>query len=135
MLRAMRRSTTYTSSRAVPSLRRTLGPRIRELRSARGLSQEVVGRGAKISPKFIGEVERGEKSISLDTLHRVAAVLKVPMRELLDQSPEREGLRPAEADELSGLLEGCDERTLRRAREVLVAMFGRSRKPLLRRGA
>jgi len=43
------------------------------------------------SIKFIGEVERGEKSISLDSLYPVAVALKVPLRDLADvrEKPRR----------------------------------------------
>src|SRR5436190_16732455 len=36
------------------------------------------------SGKFIGEVERGEKSISIDSLYHVAVALEVPLRLLTD---------------------------------------------------
>ena len=54
------------SDRAVPHVRKFLGQRLRELRKQRGLSQERLGDGSSRSGKFIGEVERSEKSISID---------------------------------------------------------------------
>jgi transcriptional regulator with XRE-family HTH domain len=41
-----------------------------------------------LSGKFIGEVERGEKSISLDSLTRISEALKVPLHDLarIDQT-------------------------------------------------
>ncbi len=39
---------------------------------------------AGLSGKFLGEVERGEKSISLDNLAYLARALGVPMTELLE---------------------------------------------------
>jgi transcriptional regulator with XRE-family HTH domain len=47
-------------------------------------SQERLGKGSGLSGKFIGEVERGEKSISIDSLYRVSVALEVPLRELTD---------------------------------------------------
>ena len=43
------------------------------------------------SIKFIGEVERGEKSISRDSLYPVTVALKVPLRDLADvrEKPRR----------------------------------------------
>ena len=58
------------SDRAVPHVRKFLGQRIRELRKQRGLSQERLGDDSSLSGKFIGEVEREEKSISIDSLSR-----------------------------------------------------------------
>ncbi len=74
------------SSRAVPEVRAGLGNRIRAVRKTRGLSQESLGERAGLSGKFVGEVERGEKSISVDSLARVADALDVGLEELV-QSP------------------------------------------------
>jgi transcriptional regulator with XRE-family HTH domain len=77
------------SERAVKHVRRFLGQRLRALREQRRLSQERLGERSGLSGKFIGEVERGEKSISLDSLYRVAVALKVPLRDLVDVREKR----------------------------------------------
>jgi transcriptional regulator with XRE-family HTH domain len=77
------------STRAVPSLRRAFGEHLRALREARGLSQERLGSKASLSGKFVGEVERGEKSISLDTLWRVARALGLPLGALIPRASRR----------------------------------------------
>ena len=74
---------TVRSNRAVPSLRRAFGDHLRTVRVARGLSQERLGLKAGLSGKFVGEVERGEKSISLDSLWRVARALGLSMPALI----------------------------------------------------
>jgi transcriptional regulator with XRE-family HTH domain len=70
--------------RRAPHIRRALGTKIRTLRRDRGWSQEALGRHCNLSGKFIGEVERGEKSISVDSLYRVSVALKIPLRKLAD---------------------------------------------------
>ena len=77
------------SERAVPHLRKFLAQRVRDLRTQRGYSQERLGERASLSGKFIGEVERGEKSISLDSLYRVAKALAVPITQLVDLPSRR----------------------------------------------
>ena len=79
------------SERAVKHVRSFLGQRLRALRKQRRLSQERLGERSGLSGKFLGEVERGEKSISLDSLYRVAVALKVPLRDLVDvrEKPRR----------------------------------------------
>jgi transcriptional regulator with XRE-family HTH domain len=79
----MARSRDYGSSRAVPKLRALLGQRVRSARLGRGLSQVALGRAAGLSGKFIGEIERGDKSVSIDSLWRVAKVLRVPLTKLI----------------------------------------------------
>ena len=72
------------AERAVRHVRKFLGTRLRALRKQRGLSQERLGERSGLSGKFIGEVERAEKSISIDSLYRVSVALEIPLRELTD---------------------------------------------------
>jgi XRE family transcriptional regulator, regulator of sulfur utilization len=81
------------STRAVPSLRRTFGEHLRALRETRGLSQERLGSKAGLSGKFVGEVERGDKSISLDSLWRVARALALPLGSLIPKAGRGDGGR------------------------------------------
>ena len=80
-----------SGERAVPHVRAFLGQRVRDLRAKRGFSQENLGGRASLSGKFIGEVERGEKSISIDSLYRVSVALAVPLRQLVDLPPGSTG--------------------------------------------
>jgi len=54
-----------------------VGMRIRELRLAKGLSQEALADEAGVHRTYIGSVERGERNISLDNIVRIARALKV----------------------------------------------------------
>ena len=47
------------------------------------MTQEKLGEAADLNPKYVGEVERMEKTISVDALARVAAALKVRLRDLM----------------------------------------------------
>src|SRR5207237_3037364 len=75
--------------RAVKHVRKFLGQRLRALRKQHGLSQERLGERAGLSGKLIGEVERGEKSISVHSLYHVSVPLDLPMRELTDVRPHK----------------------------------------------
>lgn len=111
--------------RAVPHVRRFLGQRLRALRRRRTLSQERLGRRAGLSGKFIGEVERGEKSISLDNLYHLAVALDVPLRHLTDPGPRRRPGADDEAEKIFALVAGHRRRRdIRKAHEVLRAMLG-----------
>src|SRR5260370_29659345 len=114
------------SDRAVPHVRKFLGQRLRELRKQRGLSQEQLGDRSSLSGKFIGEVERGDKSISIDSLYRVSVALEVPLRHLTDVRPGRRAVVPSEdAEKIVALVSGKKHRPvdLRRAYEVLRTML------------
>jgi len=115
------------TERAVKHVRKFLGQRLRALRKQRALSQERLGERSGLSGKFIGEVERGEKSISLDSLYHVATALEVPLRDLTDVGDKAATAPSEEAEQLFALVSARrrpDE--TRKAYNVLRAMFGRA---------
>lgn len=61
--------------------RRKLGEAIRRFRKGAGFSQETLAEQVHLNPKYIGEVERGEKIISIEALLRIAAAVQVQMAE------------------------------------------------------
>jgi transcriptional regulator with XRE-family HTH domain len=63
--------------------RKALAEALRRYRKKLKLTQEELGELSDLNPKYIGEVERMEKTISVDALARVAAALKVRLRDLL----------------------------------------------------
>ena len=55
----------------------TLGQNIRQIRELNGLSQEELGFRIKSARNYIGCIERGEKSPSLDIIFDIAKALNV----------------------------------------------------------
>lgn len=62
----------------------SLGRRLRELRGARGFSLGDLAEQAGVTSSFLSQLENGKKSCSLMTLHRLTAVLNVPLGNLFD---------------------------------------------------
>jgi transcriptional regulator with XRE-family HTH domain len=62
--------------------RRAVGLRIRVCRKRAGLSQEELAERADLSPKYLGEVERGCVNISLDAVARVCKALAMRLGDL-----------------------------------------------------
>jgi transcriptional regulator with XRE-family HTH domain len=63
--------------------KKLVGIRIRELRLAKGFSQEALADEAGVHRTYMGSVERGERNISLDNIVRIARALKVAPGALL----------------------------------------------------
>lgn len=59
-----------------------VGRKIRELRTAAGLTLEELAVGAKVSRSLVSQVERGIATPSLMTLRRIAGVLSLPIAAL-----------------------------------------------------
>jgi transcriptional regulator with XRE-family HTH domain len=64
------------------SLPETVGNRIRELRKAKGWTQEQLAEAAGLHYSYIGGVERGDRNISLETLEKIMNGLQVPAEEI-----------------------------------------------------
>lgn len=60
----------------------TVGERVREVREARGWTQEKLAEAANISKSFLSEVENKGKNISLDLMLRVATALNASVEYL-----------------------------------------------------
>lgn len=65
-----------------------LGKRIREERLKLNLTQEKLAESVNLSDSYIGQIERGERSLTLDTLIRLANNLGVTIDYLLKDSIE-----------------------------------------------
>ena len=118
--------------RAERHIRKFIGQRLRALRKEKGLTQDKLGELSGLSGKFIGEVERGQKSISIDSLYAVAVALQTPLRALVDirpgdQQPQQPPVQPLEdVDRIYALIAGPHrQEEIRRAYNVLRAMFGK----------
>ena len=56
---------------------RAFGARVRECRHGLGLSQEALGDVSGLHWTFVGQVERGQRNLSLKNLLRLAKALEV----------------------------------------------------------
>jgi transcriptional regulator with XRE-family HTH domain len=61
-----------------------LGKKIREEREKMGVSQERLGKLAKVHRTYVGMVERGEKNITIANMHKFAQALGLQVRDLID---------------------------------------------------
>ena len=61
---------------------RTFGIRVRRLRHRKGLSQEELGFRSGIHRNFVGYIERGERSVSLETIQKIAKGLRMSLEKL-----------------------------------------------------
>jgi transcriptional regulator with XRE-family HTH domain len=79
--------TTYNSSmkNKMDDPRKDVGSRIRSLRETGGLTQEELGEKAGLNYKYIGELERGDVNVSLDSLVKIAEALDVKIGDLFSK--------------------------------------------------
>ena len=69
--------------------KRRVDSRIRKFREFRGLAQEKLAESAGLTGQYLGRVERGQITISLDHLENIAVALGVRLIDLLDCEHEK----------------------------------------------
>ena len=62
-----------------------LGETIRIRRTQAGLSQEKLAEKANLARNYIGNIERAEYKVTVETLARIAKALKVRVRDLVNE--------------------------------------------------
>lgn len=62
-----------------------IGQRIRNYRTQKGLSQEKPAELAGCHPTYIGQLERGEKNATLESVEKIASAMDISLSELFDK--------------------------------------------------
>jgi transcriptional regulator with XRE-family HTH domain len=70
---------------SIPKHRRTLGDNIRVHRKRVKLTQEAFAEKAGLSVVFISLLENGHRTVSVDSLLRIAKALDVRLRDLVSE--------------------------------------------------
>ena len=60
------------------------GSRVRELRVARGASQEILAQKSGLHRTYIGGIERGERNVSLENIQKIAQALNITIAGLFE---------------------------------------------------
>ena len=67
---------------------KTIGKRIRNYRNNLGLSQEKLAELSGCHPTYIGQIERGEKNATLESVEKISSALNVPLSKLFEKLNE-----------------------------------------------
>jgi transcriptional regulator with XRE-family HTH domain len=109
-------------------LRRQLGARMRALREARKLTQETIAARIEVSPKYVSQLECGQRSPSWETLVAIAHYgFEIKVASLMFGIDENLGI---EVQDISDVLAGWPKearRDLLRAMELMLRVGLRSK--------
>lgn len=64
---------------------KTLGQRIRNHRTSMGLSQEKLAELSGCHPTYIGQIERGEKNATIESIEKIATALNLSLSKLFEK--------------------------------------------------
>ena len=69
---------------------KSIGQRIRNYRISQGLSQEKLAELAGCHPTYIGQLERGEKNATIESIEKISVALNVPLSKLFEKLGSQE---------------------------------------------
>lgn len=64
---------------------KTIGQRIRNYRNMKGYSQEKLAELSGCHPTYIGQLERGEKNATLESIEKISIALEIPLSTLFEK--------------------------------------------------
>ena len=108
---------------------RRLGERVRVLRNQRGMSRKVLAQHAKVSERYLAQLEAGLGNCSIVLLRRIARAIGLPVTQLVHEGAEP----PLDMVLLSQFLERLSPPALSEARDLLLRHFGEPSEDLRRR--
>ena len=110
----------------MPSLQETVGARIRSLRKSKRWTQEDLGARSGLDFTTIGAAERGQTSLSLKSLARVAEALEVDLGWLVRQDETQTGRSDSVEllEDLLALLRPMGPRELKHVIDLVKAAQG-----------
>ena len=100
-----------------------VGRQIRQYRTQLGGSQEKLAEFAGCHPTYIGQIERGEKNVSLENLAKISSALNVPLSELVEGIEESE-TEPNFPQECYDLIAGKSKAEQEKLYRILLEIAG-----------
>ena len=80
------------------SFPKLIGQRLRAARQQQHLSQEKTAERTGLHPTYIGQLERGEKNATLESILRISRALEIPLSELFANiGASQQSKRPVDA--------------------------------------
>lgn len=98
-----------------------LGIRVKNKRLENNMTQEQLAEAVDISAVYVGQIERGDRHMTIDTLVKIANVLQVSIEELLKDST-RENIN-ARIGEIINLTRNLSDTEIDKIVNVIKAMY------------
>lgn len=108
---------------------RLLGERVRNLRHQRGMSRKALAQHARVSERYLAQLETGRGNCSIVLLRRIARAIGLPVTQLVQEGAEP----PLDRALLSQFLDRLAPPALAQARELLLRRFREPTEDLRRR--
>jgi len=120
----------YNLTMDITDHRFDIGKKVRRERLKHGWTQEELAEKTEMSASFIGQIERGVKAVSIDTLERLSRVFGLRSADFLREknAPEPHRGEPAMEHKMAGLLKGYSLSEQKVVYQTLKFMLRQNRK-------
>ena len=98
-----------------------LGIRIKNKRLSKNFTQEQLAEKVELSAVYIGQIERGERKMTIETLVKLANALDSSIEELLSDSTHKN--KNSKLQELIDVAQNLNYSDLNKAINVIKAMY------------
>lgn len=104
-------------------LSREIGKRIRNYRTQLKLSQEELAEKCSLHPTYIGQVERGEKNATIESISKIAVGLGVTLSTLFENLEGTATEEKSCAGEAYDLIQGLSVDSQKKVLNILIAII------------
>jgi len=109
-------------------IRFEVGSRIRQIRLKKKLSQERLAELSDLNPSYIGQIERGEKNPSIETVYKICTAMNTNMSALFENLTSSEGIANQYPQAVYSIMLEMDEPLRKSLYDVAVAVLAASKK-------
>ena len=100
-----------------------LGKRLKQIRSDMGLSQEELAYRCNMQASHIGQIERGQKSPTLETLEKLASGLNITVSVLTDYSKDISPSNDETVNKINSYLAKLDNKQKKQVLNIIKTFF------------
>lgn len=100
-----------------------IGEKIRYYRKEQNLSQEELAFKAALHNTYIGQLERGEKNVTVESLAKVCAALNLTLAEFFHMPRTTSKLLSIELEQIIILLEGRSKKDQQNVLEIIESLL------------
>lgn len=108
---------------AMDDIVKVVGERIRYFRKKNGLSQEELAYQAALHNTYIGQLERGEKNATIESLYKVTTALGITLEDFFHTTQTGSKVNSADFSEIISIFENTskkDQSTLLHILDLLI---------------
>jgi transcriptional regulator with XRE-family HTH domain len=98
------------------------GMRLRTIRKTAGITQEEAAEKARLNPKYLGQIERGEKRPSFDAIISLAGALQVIPSAFFQFDREEKDSKILRK-KIDSMLQGCGPEKLQKVYRITKALL------------